>query len=519
MTRVTIVLVCWLFVSPAIAQLVATQEDDGTFVYQMTVAPAEEPTPRLRYRLVTADDDLQPGNAATFWYRAMLDWERGEERARSRLAELLPAPAEPEKQSAKASARAAMRDWMDPLRTPLAELPIDEARLASTTRLGNWAQTELERAVHRCRCDWGLGARALRGPAAFTFVLPEFQGMRDLSRALCLHARVAIAEGRADDAIEILRWNTEMGIDAAEPPFLVCRLIGAAISRQGWGVLRDLQCHAEGPSLYWALADLPRPFVDGRESIRFESGTPFRLYDLIVDPESAERSDIEWRRLYDESLDSLAELAASRAKGNPPTHNAERAKELARWIEELRAVGLDHPSVRFARQRLIEQGSDAERLNAMPPAQILAIDAARVCRVLNDAIEAAVQLPWPEGRAAREKAIAKLESADPLGDAPHREVLPIAQLTAANTGAAMTGLMLRDREIALLRLVEALRLHAGTTGELPESLDEVACVPIPRNPATAEPFAYRLIDGKAIITTTPADGLTWCERYEIRLAK
>jgi hypothetical protein len=156
----------------------------------------------------------------------------------------------------------------------------------------------------------------------------------------------------------------------------------------------------------------------------------------------------------------------------------------------------------------------------MPTARLLAIDAKHVSRVVNEAIEGAFQLPWPEGAAARNAAVRQLnEAAHPLGDSPNREVIPFATLTAAATQAAATALMSREREVAVLRLIEALRLHAGQTDELPASLDDVAVVPSPLNPMTGKPFDYRLEGKTARITLPKSDGPPWEERYEIQLAE
>ena len=78
--------------------------------------------------------------------------------------------------------------------------------------------------------------------------------------------------------------------------------------------------------------------------------------------------------------------------------------------------------------------------------------------------------------------------------------------------------MAHDRKVAALRLVEALRLHAGQKGSLPPSLDDVTCVPTPLNPMTGSPFDYRLEGETVIITLPKSDGIGWEERYEVTLA-
>ena len=50
-----------------------------------------------------------------------------------------------------------------------------------------------------------------------------------------------------------------------------------------------------------------------------------------------------------------------------------------------------------------------------------------------------------------------------------------------------------------LRIVEALRLHAGQTGKLPQSLDEITIVPVPNDPATDAPVGYEVLDDGSVM--------------------
>ena len=46
---------------------------------------------------------------------------------------------------------------------------------------------------------------------------------------------------------------------------------------------------------------------------------------------------------------------------------------------------------------------------------------------------------------------------------------------------------------SLRRYIEAIRMHAARTGELPAALDQLSVVPAPANPFTGRPFDYRLM--------------------------
>ena len=81
-----------------------------------------------------------------------------------------------------------------------------------------------------------------------------------------------------------------------------------------------------------------------------------------------------------------------------------------------------------------------------------------------------------------------------------------------------------DRRLDALRCVEALRLYAAAhEGKLPEKLADVTAVPLPADPVTGKPFAYRR-DGATATLSGPAPAgqepnLSNSITYEITLKK
>ena len=69
-------------------------------------------------------------------------------------------------------------------------------------------------------------------------------------------------------------------------------------------------------------------------------------------------------------------------------------------------------------------------------------------------------------------------------------VLPLIEfMLPATTQVMSADLRSRNRMVAL-RTIEAIRLHLGETGELPESLDQIKIVPIPNNVYSGKPMYY-----------------------------
>jgi hypothetical protein len=74
-----------------------------------------------------------------------------------------------------------------------------------------------------------------------------------------------------------------------------------------------------------------------------------------------------------------------------------------------------------------------------------------------------------------------------------------------------------ERSIAMLRVIEALRLYAFEHDQWPKSLAECT-VPIPDDPMTGRPFGYAIQEGKAVIESTAAKAFD-SVRYELTLRK
>jgi hypothetical protein len=72
-----------------------------------------------------------------------------------------------------------------------------------------------------------------------------------------------------------------------------------------------------------------------------------------------------------------------------------------------------------------------------------------------------------------------------------------------------------DQRIALLRHIEALRLHAAQhNGKLPAKLADVT-VPLPVDPFTGKPFRYEVVGNTAHLRGTPPSGMEKVPAFNI----
>jgi hypothetical protein len=305
-----------------------------------------------------------------------------------------------------------------------------------------------------------------------------------------------------------MRMNYRLGRDAAKPPLLVCGLVGIAIESMANGTILELIASPNSPNLYWSLTELPEPLVDLRPAARFEIELGLRVFPFIHNAESTDRSPQEWNRVYTAAVRDLAITG----EGGMAAHSDLGAGLLATGAALL---GYSH-----AKARLIAAGLDSDSLDRMAVGQVMAIYTERTYETFADDFEKAWYVPFWEMRERGAAINKRLGGANPLSGSPDREVLPIASLLLPAMQAARAAQVRLEREIAALRVIEALRMFAaGHDGRLPDRLDEIVEVPVPLNPATGKPFVYRLEGTTAILELPSSDGSPgYSRRFEIEIA-
>jgi hypothetical protein len=459
--------------------------DEGTLtVFRMTVTPAAEPSPALKYGLWLKPDELKPGNSVVYYLRAFPEGgiEQTWKGARQEFGD-------------------DVDEWYGSS-VPIEELPLDKVRQASGRFDDRIEQMILPGTM--CRdADWGWDAAGLRGPEAISYLLPHVQGMRSISRALALRTRLAIAEHRYEDAIEDIRMNLRLGHDAGQELFLISSLVGMAIEGIANRTVVDLIAAPKSPNLYWALAEVPAPLVDCRDAVRLEMSLGLRIFPALLDVESAEHSPAEWARLFRDSIQDFSTVS----DGIPFVEDD--------LVCELAVAGLSLIAYPEAKQRLIAGGMEAGEVESMPVGQVIAIDTAREYRRVADELEKWWYASFEDAKKNRSRAEAVFEGPNTFNFGK-----AIADLLLPAINAARSAQVRQDWQKNALLAVEALRMHAAIQGAFPESLDDIRVVPVPKNPITGEPYVYRLEDGMAVLELRFTDGMpgmAW--RFEMKLAE
>lgn len=457
------------------AQTAAPQPpEDQPPTRKLTLYPAAEPRPALKYQLLPGLLDRKPGNAAVLYNKIGLMFRGG---------------AEFKEEQEKV--------WQSiDNELPLDKFPRDEARKI----VEHWRQVldELEYAARREECDWELPFRE-RNP--ITMLLPDAQGSREYARLLRFQARLQVADGDLAGAIASLRTGYALARHVAQGETFIHALIGMAICGHMNSQLEELLSQPAAPNLYWALASLPRPFIDLRISAEAEHSFVYLMYPELRNVESQRHPPEYWSRL----LDKLASDVA--------TWNDDAWKDYSKLTLAARTAQR-YPE---AKRRLIESGRSPEEVAAMPVAQVVLLYTMQIYDESRDDLFKWFAVPYPEAKAGLDTfQTAWTEIRD-------REIVPLFSVLAPATGAVATASARHERSFAMLRTVEALRMYAAAhDGRGPKQLDEITEVPVPSDPLTGKSFIYRADGDTAVLEAPLPPGMAQSHyglRYEITFAR
>ena len=345
--------------------------------------------------------------------------------------------------------------------------------------------SQVELAARRTRCDWALPIREMANP--FELPLPAFQRLRDLARLVALKARLKIAEGRLDEAIQDLRVGFAMARHAGEGGIIVSDLVGVAIADIMLGQLETLIQSPRAMNLYWAVTTLPAPLVDLRDALEVEAVTLYLLFPEFKDVTTRKYSPKQWEAVYDEA-EVISKLEAFVALIHGDGSESKEVKEVYRkTLEE----GL--PAVK---RELVERGYSEEELERMPASQVVVLHVSETFEESRDEMFKWFHVPYWQGRQGVEAAQMHMLE----GASKQKGGAALAYMMFPALGVCPVTVTRLERRVAALRVLEAVRLYAAAhDGKLPASLDDLVEVPIPDNPFTGKPFGYRLEGDTAVL--------------------
>jgi hypothetical protein len=462
---ILIALFCLAIANPALAQ----KQPKPERVYQLRITPTSPPRPAMKYRLLPSALETVPGNAVQFYMIGATQ-----------------APTDDVFNSQ-------IDSWLAMDIKALPRQQIDE-KLA-TTPIGYLFKNFDEAARHE-QCIWETQYKT----QGFEALLPHLRGMRDGSRIIALRARLQIADGDYPAALHTLQTGFATARHLTPQSVLIQQLVAAAIARHMCDDLTEWVGSSNAPNLYWALADLPHPYLDPRDTFDLErfglifSFGPLRDLDKGLSVE-------QWNAVM-EKLPRMLQWDDGRSE-------IRRAAQLGPAVMAIRLYPL-------AKKYYLDRGMAPAKVEAMPVHQILAKYMVESFQEETDEVLKWQTLPYWQAAEQMRAAEEAAKTAQAKGEAgPFGWMVP-------SVSAARLKLVLVDRHIASLQCVEAIRAYAAIhNGNLPDSLVDLVETPAPLDPVTGQPFAYEVNANVAMLTAPiplggrPEQG--W--RFEISIAK
>lgn len=367
------------------------------------------------------------------------------------------------------------------LHDPPGQFKADRAQqLFDSSIGGTWESLVL--AARHDHCSWETPIRQ----TGIGTLLPELGKLRIMGRLIAVRARLQIIAGQFDDALATLRIGFRLAFDVGKGATLIQALVGKAIGGLMLDQIELLSRQKGAPSLYWALTDLPIPFVNLGPAMRNEAA----FFDVTfpdfkeplteqVDPYTAETLVRNHRARLDRLMNEFGV-----ARPNPLASALASASQTASRF---------HP----ARQAMLDAGFSPSEVDALPVTFVTLWHSVRMYRAAHDDITKWINVPYWQ-------AAPRIHLAEQAFDQTVSRVLgePFSSLMSSIGRPFMTQALI-DRRVAALRIVEAIRLYAASTRRLPASLAEITDWPIPVDPTTGGAFTYRLEGSAAVLTSPP----------------
>jgi hypothetical protein len=443
----------------------------------LTVTPQGPPVPVFRYRLLPLSSDLKEGNAVPIYLR--LAHEQTDELRNYRTE--TPKP------------------W---LALPVDKMPRDEAH-AYLKRVSKLLR-QIEVGARRRSAEWNY---TLDEPDPIGLLLPDVQWMRNYAPMINLQARVALADGDFSAAAHHLETGFAFSRHVADGPTLIHRLVGLALVTQLSNTVGDFIERPNAPNLYWALTALPRPLIDIRSAVEWEYNLLEMQFPELRDLDTPRPAE-NWDAILRQFRTSWRGFAVD-GKGKVPE-----------WVPTAYAPdepASKSPDLAAARKYVASRkGLTAAQVEAMPAAQVVLMYIVATYHNSRDDSFRGFYLAYAQSRAVFEAADKRLKAA------PTSEGQAVARLFLPALSKAQAAEARVERNLAVLRAVEAVRMQAAANGgKLPQKLSDVTIVPVPNDPGTDRPFEYQCDGDTATITSqvpndsTPRSGV----RYRVTLRK
>ncbi|MFO1095200.1 MAG: hypothetical protein U0992_18135 [Planctomycetaceae bacterium] len=419
---------CWL-------SLIAIGLADEPKAVELALSPQTIETPILKYRLLPAESELKPGNAATILLKLPWDQQPYMERIYPKLG-----------------------SWSErPLNAP------EWADFEKEFILPDSFYDTMKRAAYRRDVDW---AYPTDEESLWFILLPDVQGLRSfLGYGLTAKAKYHLSRGELDRAREVILVGLANSRHMSRAPILVSQVVGAVIDTMMLDQTAVLIAQPDSPNLYWALSTLPAEMFNTGRAAELEADQLSLNLPAIRDLDKP-RDPSEWTRMADQLMEYLRFNDELPADADP---------DLAVEKERLRKLA------RIALPRLLN--ADANRMAGMSDDEAMIRWFVLARTALDHHAAAILGLKPPEAASQWRTLEANLQQ--------FRSETGLRVGEGFRTRGSYVRLWTVNRKIQALRIVEAVRHHlASHDSKLPAQLSEISDLPIPLDPLSGRPFEW-----------------------------
>jgi hypothetical protein len=440
----------------------ASRAEDSVFC--LKIRPMAAPKPVLTYLLLPEVSEMKPGNPAQWYVRCFAEQRNF-----------------------------FFTKFAQTQRAHYLAMSLAELRAEKIHGYGGHALTQADWGARLNALDWQVLERVQTD--GLDLRQPELGPLGILGPALKVRFRIEVAGRHYDDAIRTAKTMFAFARHLGENPTHAANQLGLSVAQLALDVLEEMVQEPDGPNLYWALTDLPSPLVDLRKG--FQGDRTRMATELRPIRDDAVMTEEELEKLVSR-LSGVMSFARIQA-GQPPhdlragllarAQDADKVRVLRERMLEARRLALinrnrGQETARAFLGNVIEMSSATDLIRKMPPVQIILLEEKRQLEAQSDERMKLLTLtPWQIDKLGGDE----LERG---GNGLLAGLLPHVIEARREQGR-------QEQRIALLRLVEALRLHAADhDGKLPAKLSDIA-VPLPNDPFTGKPFVYEVEDATA----------------------
>lgn len=453
---------------PALAQPPA-ESHKGPVIPVAVAPPSASAGPRFDLSLLPDPLELTAGNAAQHWLHANQAAARG--------------PQFTDKES----------HWLS-VELSLKDLPADEVQRFLDRHKA--ALQLADRAARYDHCAWDFPPLTVQN--ANDFFLSDAPSFRQTANLLSLRCRLELSRRQFDKAVHTLQTGFALARHLGEAPALIHQLVGVAVTATLLGRVEEMIQALGAPNLYWALTALPSPLTDIRKACRYEMDTLYRSFPQLRELGKARLRPAEVEKQLDELYQAVAQLDGVSASP---------------WQGKLGFAALAARVYPDARQALIDRGRTPEEVEELPRTQVVLLYYLnRYDRVRDETVKW-MALPYWQARPGLDGVEKQLRAARADGNI-------LIVLLFPSVLKAYESQVRIERQLAGMRCVEAVRLHADVNGgRLPAALSEVRAAPLPTDPLTGKGFdaMYRAEGDRAVldIPAMPGQSQATARRYEL----